>query len=546
MIIEEINEENYTQQLILGQIEADEKFARWDKLGKIKDTILLDEFKAKASILFKDPFIWAYALLKDKQNNQLRCYPFQNKIMSDPHRFIHITAANQIGKTWAMVIKALHHALHVNNASVMIISRSEDQSKAILDEIKWMMNRARLDFSLFEDTVTNRFEYHLKSPDKIGTSVIRVFPPTLAILSFPATLIIMDETGFYEKDINLDPIEYYQQCVEPRTNATKNWKHPFLTMGQIVSITNPNGQDGLAWWLHNNENYHQYVYCWLANPNNTIEEYKQKRLELPPIRFASVYAAEYLLNSGGFITLDQYERFKSYNSVLAIPPGEIYLGGDFASEEPKSKNTDWSVLYGVVRAPNKAYPQNHRIRVVYRKEFPPKTKREEIYNEIERIKKLQGVYISKFAYDKVGVGDSVKNDLIGRGILTESQLEPMTYSLPNKSDAYLSFQALFLQDMIEGTHIPKLQEQLLALKVEQPTGSPHIKVHHKTEGVKDDEADALCNACFVAKQGFGSVYTNFIQKAKPSSEEDEVLQRASQAQFEFLSMIEKNKSISFI
>lgn len=494
MLIHEINELNYKEERETSE-ELNKKFLSFDRLGMLE--LPEKEFCKKAGYLFRDPTIWAYGTLKDKQNKRLTPYTFQDKVMNDKHRFVHVTAANQIGKTWSIgIIKALHHALHTNNASVMLISRSETQAKGILDEIKWMMQRAKIDFKIYEEDITNRFEYHLKSPDGTGTSVIRVFPPTPAILSFPATLIIMDETGFWEsKNIGSDPITYYGQCVEPRTNATKNWPHPFMTMGQIVSITNPNGQNGLAWWLRNNEKYHNYIYSWLANPNNSLEEYKEQEKTINPIIFASTYAAKYVMASGGFISLEQYERFKSYNIPLAIPPGVIYLGGDFASEDPVSKNTDYSTLYGVMKVPNKLYPNNPRIRVVFRKEFKPRTPRERYYHEIQRIKTLPNVIIGKFAYDKVGVGDSVKTDLVNRGILRENQLEPLTYSLPNKSEVYLNFQALFLQDMIEGTDIPKLQEQILALKVEKPTGSPHIKVHHKTEGVKDDEPDALANAC---------------------------------------------------
>ena len=500
MIIHEVNEENYEEEIEKGELEVQKKFDSWDRLGKLN--IPIDEFKAKAAWLCRDPTIWAYATLKDKENKKLRGWYYQDKIMNDRHRFIHCSAANQIGKTWgAGIIKGAHHALHTNNASVMLISSVEDQAKGILDEIKWMFQRARIDYSLFVDDIENRFEYHMTSPDGIGTSVIRVFPPTKAILSFPATLVVMDETGFWEKRRDLAPIEYYQQCVEPRTNTTKNWKHPFLTMGQLISITNPNGQDGLAWWLRNNLEYHQYGYNWLACPNNTWEEYKKKKMTLPPIRFASVYAATYLSASGGFINVEEYDRFEKYNSELVIRPGMIvFLGGDFASEEPKSKNTDWSVFYGVIQVPNKDYPQHPRVRVVYRKEFVPRTKRTEIYNEIERLKKLPGVRIPMFAYDKIGVGDSVKRDLLGRGLFMEKEIEALPYSLPNKSDVFLKFQSLLKQDMVEGTPIPKLREQILALKVEQPPGSIHIKVHHKTEGVKDDEPDALANACYIASR----------------------------------------------
>ena len=541
MIIHEVNETNFEEEIKKGELEVQKKFDSWDKLGKLN--ISIDEFKAKAAYLMRDPTIWAYATLKDKQNKQLKPYYFQDLIMNDRHRFVHVTAANQIGKTWAEIIEGLHHAVHTNNGSVMLISRSEDQAKGILDEMKWMLRRAIIDYEPFEDEITNRFEYHIKSPDGVGVTPIRVFPPTLSILSFPATKVVLDETGFWEKQIDMDPIEYYQQCIEPRTNTTKNWKHPFLTMGQIKSITNPNGQNGLAWWLHNQDKYHQYIYNWLANPNNSLEEYREAERALPPIRFASVYAATYLLASGGFITLDQYNRFKAYNSELVVQPGfNLYLGGDLAGEDPKSKNTDSSVLYGVIQVKNKNFPQNPRLRVVHRKSFPPGTPREEFYNEIDMLKKLPNVYIPKFAYDKPGVGDSVKRDLIDRGILTESQIEPLTYSLPSKSEVYLNFQQLFHQDMIEGCDISELQEQILALKVEQPVGSIHIKVHHKTEGVKDDEPDALANACFVARGNVGYLDSKFVSNTPKPAEGNDIVSKGIKANQEFLEMIEKKSA----
>ncbi len=512
MIVQEVNEQNYQSERQKGELEIQEKFDKWDQLGLQKDILSKKEFLTKLGKLCEDPTIWAYGTLNDKQNKKLECWYYQDKIMNDHNRFIHITAANQIGKTWSGgIIKGFHHALMVNNASVMLISRGEDQAKGILDEIKWMGERSRVRLTEFFDDVSNRTELHLPSPDGIGTSVIRVFPPTKKILSFPATLVILDETGFWEKECELDPIEYYQQCVEPRTNQTKNWEHPFLRMGQIVSITNPNGQSGLAWNLYNDSRFHQYVYNWLACPINTYKEYKEQEQRLPPIRFASIYAATYLSASGGFITTEQYNKFAAYNSELTIKPGMVlFLGGDHASEEPKSRHTDWSTLYGVIQVPNKDFPQYPRIRVVYRRDFQPRTPKRLIYEEIEKIKKMHGVEVAGYAYDKVGVGDSVKTDLIGRGTLYEKQIEALTYSLPCKSEVYLNFQNLFRQDMIEGLDIPKLKQQILALKVEQPIGSIHIKVHHKTEGVKDDEPDALANACYIASRPFVKSSLEFL------------------------------------
>ncbi len=524
MILDEINEGNFREKNEQDQKELQVKFDSWDRLKqqKLKNYISKEEFKIKMSFLWRDPTIWAYSVLRDKENQPLKVHSFQDKIMNDKNRFIHVHAANQIGKTWALaIIKGLHHLFHVKNSSIMIISSKEDQAIGILDEMKWMIKRTKVPYEKFVGDVNNRTEMQVEVT-KNNISVVRTFPPTTAILSFPATLIIMDEDNFWEKIGELQPTEYYDQCIEPRANTTKNWKHPFLTMGQIVGISNPNGQQGLGWRCLSDERYNNYIYNWLAKPDNTLEEYLFHKKRLPSYRFASIFAATYEDVEGGFITKEQYDQFASYNSNLIIPRDQtLYLGGDFVSEDPKGKNRDWAVLYGVVqvrRVEKDALQRIPRIKVVYWREWEPGTKITKIYAEIRRLVN-SGIRIGKFAYDKVGVSDKIYNDLIDRGILSKYNIEVLTYSLPNKSDVYINFQTLFEQGLIEGCDIPKLREQIMGLKVTQPLGSVHLKIHHRTEGIKDDHPDALANACFAAKRLLGT--TSSFSPLKPKATQPE-------------------------
>jgi len=524
MIVDEINQTNFVEKLEQSQKELQIKFDTWNRLGKLRHSMKQEEFDKKAAWLCRDPSIWAYATLKDKQDNRLKVYPFQDKMMNDKNRFVHGHAGNQMGKTWSLAdIKGLHHAIHVDNASVMVISSKEDQAIGILDEMKWLLKRTKIDFDPIVGEVSNRTELHLYPSKKSNAvSVIRTFPPTTAILSFLSTLTIMDEDNFWEKIGKLAPTEFYDQCVEPRSNATKNWKHPFLTMGQIVGITNPLGKQGLGWRCLNDPRYNNYKYCWLANPNNTLEEYLFHKGRLPSYRFASIYAAEYEDVEGGFITAEQYEAFSSYKHRFIIPPGcNLFLGLDVASEDPKGKNTDWHVMYGITQVPRSekdAEDRLPRLKVVYMNEWKPGTSVKEVYEEIRRIKN-SGINIPKLAYDKVGVGDKIQNDLIDRGILSKHNLEVLTYSLPNKSDVYINFQTMFEQGLIEGMDIPKLKDQIFGLKVEQPLGSVHLKIHHATEGIKDDHPDALANACFAAKRLINTTASfSTLKEAKKQAE----------------------------
>ena len=206
---------------------------------------------------------------------------------------------------------------------------------------------------------------------------------------------------------------------------------------------------------------------------------------------------------GGFITAEQFKTFADYNSNMIIPRNStLYLGGDFASEDPKGKGRDWNVIYGIIqvkRVEKDAEDRLPRLRVVYMKEWPPGTETREVYEEIRGLIN-RGITIGKFAYDKVGIGDKVANDMIDRGILSRYNIEVLTYSLPNKSDVYINFQTMFEQGLIEGKDIPKLRDQIMGLKVTQPKGSVHLSIHHRTEGIKDDHPDALANACYAAKR----------------------------------------------
>ena len=60
MIIEEINETNFKEKLEQGQKDIQVKFDNWDRLGKLKHSMSLDEFEKKAAYLLRDPSIWAY------------------------------------------------------------------------------------------------------------------------------------------------------------------------------------------------------------------------------------------------------------------------------------------------------------------------------------------------------------------------------------------------------------------------------------------------------------------------------------------------------
>jgi len=538
MLIEEITEENYLEKIKEENKIVEEKIRKLDEQAKeIKEDN--EKFKRlripkgglpKSELpsidwkLFLDPTIWTYKLFKDKQNNLFKFRGFQDKIINDKHPLVVVVAANQIGKTWTACVKAIHHAYFVPNASVLIVSRSEQQAIYILDEIKWMLKRTNLSFEeLWENEVENRTELHIKNVDKTGVSVIRCLPPTQRVLSYPATLIICDEIGFWEIE-RMDSIEFFEKVIVSRIQDTKYWKikignpeiilNDYFTMGQIFCISSTNAQQGVLWKIWNDPDFHQYRYNWLANPEHTIEEYQLLKRKKPSDIFDSVYAATFSSATGGFILLEEYEDAIRKYSVFPPPDQPICLGGDFAGEDTVNRDVDETILFGGIKIKEEG---EDKVKIVYYNEFPLRVKKEEVYEEIKRLNTAQ------FSYDKAGVGDSVKNDLIDKRILSEYQIDSLTYSLPNKSEVYYNMKHLFEQRKIIIPDIPKLKEQLLGLRFKRTEGGhlnrPVIMVHHEREGLHDDYADALANCCWATMRSSAIPVDLTIIKREPEEKE---------------------------
>lgn len=503
----EVTENNYSELVPKLEAEVDAKLELLKADGYQKQEVL------------RDPTLWANTILRDEQGKKWRNWGFQDVVLNDKSRFVLVAASNQVGKTQTAVIKALHHALHVKNASVIIGSRTEEQSIRVLDQIKGMMRRSKISFEEIVDKVDNRTELHF-SLDKINVSIIKCVPATEAALGYPASLLILDEFGFWE---NADYL--YEQVFEPRTNAMKDIFDPEFTMGQVFIISNPNGMGNKFHQLFKRDpRYSTYRFCWLARPLNKYEDYlaHKERLGSTQWWFDSVYAAEFSEASGGFITYKEWlDATKPYEE--GINPGlDLHLGLDKTGEDTKpSDKLDWSWLIGVHVRENEG---KKTVEMAYWKSWYGKDyvyyKEEgktgnQIYDELERLQKTCPV--SGITYDKVGVGDSVLHDLLDRQIFTESQINPQTFSLPNKTDIYNNMKSLFEKRLIRIPADSTLKEQLLGLRFER-TEAGHLKIHHASENLKDDAPDALACSCWQAlRVSGGQASFSFIPTPEPKT-----------------------------
>ena len=221
------------------------KFEAWDVVLE-KNTLEegTPEEIAEAYSLLQDPTIYAYAFFKDPKypRKRFKMYYYQDAIINDPHKRVIFAAANQIGKSIALCIKALTFAFHNPGKTVLMTSKTLPQSKDLLRQIKQFLQNSRLDYKYDigdSETKTEIYFKHFKEEEvydeELGKTFIQTkeltqsriicVPATEAALGYAVDLLLPDELPFYENG------EYFfKQILQPRTYTTK---------GQIIVFGNP-------------------------------------------------------------------------------------------------------------------------------------------------------------------------------------------------------------------------------------------------------------------------------------------------------------------
>jgi len=473
------------------------KFLTWDLI--IEDNILEegnDEEIKNAYQLLQDPTIYAYAFFKDPRNlhNRFKMYAYQDAIINDHHKRVFFAAANQIGKSIALCIKAIHFSLMNPGSTTLMISKTLPQSKDLLRQIKQFLQNSRLDFEYDigdSDTKTEIYLKHFKIErvydkelDKwfnkrveLSQSRIICTPATGAALGYAVDLELIDELAFY------DDGEYvYEQILQPRTYTTK---------GQIIVFTNPNGQQGICWKLWNDPMFHRYRFNFLDCPTNTQEEFDSLSRSLTREKIDSTMLAIFTSPEGGFLTLEerndmQKERSSMLPSILTEP---IYIFFDWGKAKDRTIR--------IIGIPNN-YNKDDWAPGVYvyeMKEYPQETPYTEIIDiDLKKlIMETKPEMVAMVGWDNTGVGKGLE-DFTKRVEQLGVQAMPVEFSLENKSRIYTLFKLLAEQRRLDLPRIDECNKQLSMLRFKTTTRG-HLQVHHENERDRDDFPDAIAGLC---------------------------------------------------
>jgi len=473
--------------------ETAKKFEQWDIVLKEEWLESDDEKKQKEAYqLLYDPTIYAYAFFKDPRDlsKRFKCYAYQDIILNDTHKRVLFAAANQIGKSITLCIKAITYALSHPGHTVLMTSKTLPQSKDLLRQIRQFLQNSRLDYKYdigSSETKTEIYfkhyyevEEHDKDLDKTFTvmkelpeSRIICVPATEAALGYAVDLALEDELFFYDDGEN-----FHNQILQPRTYTTK---------GQIMIFSNPNGQQGIGWRLWNDSAYHHYRFNFLDCPTNTQEEFDKLSVSLTREQIDSTLLAIFTSPEGGFLTLDERKDMQEDRSSMlpAVFSTPVYIFFDWA----KARDRTVRVIGIPINSSDDDWAP--KIKVYEMKEYPSGTPYTEIIDEdLKDLVKSYGMgNIAMVGWDNTGVGRGLE-DFTKRVEQLGVQASPVEFSSENKSRIYTLLKLLAENRRIKIPYVQECDKQLSTLRFEKsPRGL--LKVHHENERDRDDFPDAL-------------------------------------------------------
>ena len=473
------------------------KFELWDKVLEEGWLDSNDDLKqAKVYNMLLDPTIYAYAFFKDPRNlkKRFKCYSYQDIIINDSHKRVLFAAANQIGKSITLVIKAIHFAMLNPGSTVLMTSKTLPQSKDLLRQIKQFLQNSRLDykydigdsetkteiyFKQFEEeeVYDEKLEKTFTQMKELQQSRIICTPATEAALGYAVDLALEDELFFYENGEH-----FHKQILQPRTYTTK---------GQIIVFSNPNGQQGIGWELWKDEEYHRYRFNFLDCPTNTQEEFDRLSKRLTREQIDSTMLAVFTSPEGGFLTLSerkdmQEERSSMLPSVITKP---IYIFFDWA------KVRDRTVRIIGVPITKKEGDWADEVYIYEMKEYSQDTPYTEIIDvDLKNlINDLGPENVAMVGWDNTGVGRGLE-DFTKRVEQLGIQAMPVEFSLENKSRIYTLFKLLAENRRLKIPYVKECDKQLSMLRFGKSTRGL-LKVHHENERDRDDFPDAIAGIC---------------------------------------------------
>lgn len=471
----------------------------------------------EAVLMLTDPSVYAYAFLKDDEDNFFKVTAYQDLILNCKHdftamgenRFILFLAANQIGKSQTLVVKAIHIVNTEDNKNIVIVSKSLPQSQFVLGQIKLMLNRSLFSGTWQEELGDQANTTILTFSRNEGKVVNRIIcaPAGEGLLGYPVHYLFLDELDFYD-----DAKKFFYKVAISRTNKTK---------GQIIGFSNSNPDiskaESLMYELWVGELFKKkFKFTFLDAPWNTIEEYERNKKNIPSYVFKSTYDGEFSQDAGSFFSekeLDWTFR-KDWVNNLPIVDCPVYLAVDFGKVKDNTV-----ISLGIVRQVDGV----DYLDVKYVQEFPLKTPYIVV---LERIKEINEYYAKNFfgvagiGFDKTGVGTAMSEFV---SLEKDLGVTDIVWSSERRTKLFADFKLLVENKRLNVVYTDETYKQFAGLNITY-TPKGFIKVENKEDSIHDDHPSSIVMLIAVAMKpkmitpGFSFVGNEPDKKEKKETE----------------------------
>ena len=433
---------------------------------KLDDFDNADDIHKGLGALKEDPALFAFYSFKDLKGDPFRPFSYQDMILNDPAKKVLLCIARQSGKSITAAIKALHYIFFNDNATVVVVSRTKDQSLELIRKIKVLIASSTIRFKdIYPSSKEGKTEVHFKNRNGKTISRIISVPATDAARGYSADLVICDECAFWE---NGDYI--FNQVIEPMTQFTK---------GKIMLISTPNGKSGFFWKCFNSDYWSRYQFGWRVCPNNTEEEMEEKSQRMTRMEFEAEYEAKFTTSQNAYFHPQDINNCIDKNMELGRLTGKT----NFVVSADFGKNRDHAVIYiGEIENLSDP-PEDHRIRVLDRRVKKLGTNYAELIGELKHL--LDRYHPSLFVLDATGVGEGPSDVLREYG----ANVEAVKFSLQSKLNIFSNLRVLFEQKRIRIPDVLEMRNQLELFEGTYTTSGNLLL--HAPEGGHDDDVDAL-------------------------------------------------------
>ncbi len=267
----------------------------------------------------KKPLVTGDIIQFCKKTLHWKPYPYQEKLLLDPARFIAARMARQSGKSTTLAVLALYTALATPNTRVFIVAPSLRQSRLIIHKA-WTL--ARRVHGIFRSRpLKTRLEF------RNGSAIEGLPNNAETVRGQTSNLVIIDEFNFVQDDQGLYDAVVFSLMT---------------TNGRAVAASTPGSQDSIFYHMcsdrdgpYANVSRHHVTYHDAIEPNGPIKaevlEQIRAQYEGDKFRWIREMEAEFADDEDVWLPLSLIQ--KAIDPELENIPDEYFLEGLDKTEE---------------------------------------------------------------------------------------------------------------------------------------------------------------------------------------------------------------------